>query len=102
MWNPSRKHGKPATRSKLRGLLRKKKNKAEEWEKAKREFDSTGGTPFNGIRAIAKSHNAAIAPLKHYTDHNMKCRHDSDTDSSALVADSGHDDSWDDDLDDTM
>ena len=80
----------------------KKKKQAEEREKAKREFDSVGGTPFNGVRAIAKRHNVAIACLKRYADRNAKCRHDSDTDSSALVAYSGPDDSWDGDSDTTM
>ena len=80
----------------------KKKKQAEKWEKAKQEFDSVGGTPFNGVRAIAKRHNVAIARLKCYADRNAKCRHDSDTDSSALVADSGPDDSWDGDSDATM
>ena len=31
-----------------------KKKQAERWEKAKRQFDSVGRTPFNGVKAIAK------------------------------------------------
>ena len=57
------------------------------------EFDSVGGTLFNGVRLIAKRHKVAIARLKRYADCNAKCKHDSDTDSSALVANNGPDDS---------
>ena len=41
-----------------------KKQKAKKWEEAKREYDSVGGTPFHGVRAIAKKHNVFISPLK--------------------------------------
>ena len=80
----------------------KKKKQAEEWEKAKGEYDSVGGTPFNGVRAIVKKHNVAKARLKCYADCNAKCNHGYDTDSSALGGDSGSDDSWDGDSDTTM
>ena len=86
----------------MRGLLRKKKKQAEDWEKAKREFDSIGGTPFNGVRAIAQRNHVALACLKRYADRNAKSNHGYDTDSSALVGDSGSDDSWDGDSDATM
>ena len=66
----------------------KKKKQAKDWEKAKREFDSVGGTPFNGVRAIAKGHNVARARLKRYAHHNAKCNHGYDIDSSALGGDS--------------
>ena len=79
-----------------------KKKKAENWEKAKREYDSVGGTPFNGVRAIAKKHDVAIARLRCYADRCAKRHHGYDTDSSALVLDSGFDDSWDGDSDATM
>ena len=69
---------------------------------SKREFDSVEGTPFNGVRAIAKRHEVAIECLKRYTGCNAKPRHDFNTDSSALVADSGPDDSWDGDSNATM
>ena len=100
--NPGKKHGKPTANNKLRGLLRKKKKQVEDWEKAKREFDSVGGTPFNGVRAIAKRHNVARARLKRYTNRNAKRNHGYDTDSSALGGDSEFDDSWDGDSDATM
>ena len=80
----------------------KKKRQAEKWEKAKWEFDSIWGTPFNRVTAIAKRHDVAIAHLKRYMDRNAKRRHDFDTDSSALVADSEPGDSWDGDSDATM
>ena len=79
-----------------------KKKQAEDWEKAKREFDSVRGTPFNGVRAIAKRHNVPKARLKCYADHNTKRNHGYDTDCSALGGDSGSDDSWDGDSDATM
>ena len=52
----------------------KKKKEAENWEKAKREFDSIGGTPFNGVRAIAKKHHVCKARLKRYAERNMNTR----------------------------
>ena len=67
------------------GCSEKKKQK-EEWEKAKWEFDFIWGTLFNMVRAIEKKHNVAIARLKCYVDRNTKCRHDCDTNFSALVA----------------
>ena len=79
-----------------------KKKKAQKWEEAKREFDSVGGTPFNGVRAIAKKHNVAITRLRRYADRSAKRHHVYDTDSSALGGDSGSDDSWDGDSDATM
>ena len=45
-----------------------KKKKAENLEKAKREYDSVGGTPFHGVRAIANKHGVFIACLKCYAD----------------------------------
>ena len=81
---------------------KKKKKEAKDWEKAKQEFDSIGGTPFNGVRAIAKKHNVAKACLKHYADCNTKRHHGYDTDSSALGGDSWSDDSWDGDSDATI
>ena len=80
----------------------KNKEQAEKWEKAKWEFDSIGGTPFNGVRGIAKKNHVAITHLKWYADRNAKYNHVYDTHSSALVADSGPDDSWDGDSDATM
>ena len=79
-----------------------KKEKAENWEKAKQKYDSVGGTPFKGVRAIAKEHDVAIACLKCYADRNAKRNHGYDTDSSALVSNSGSDDYWDGDSDATM
>ena len=79
-----------------------KKKKAEKWEEAKREYDSVGGTPFHGVRAIAKKHNVFISRLRRYADRNVKRHHGYDTDSSALGGDSGSDDSWDGDSDATM
>ena len=84
------------------GCCKRKKKKAENWEKAKREFDSVGGTPFNGVRAIVNKHHVAKARMKHYVEHNAKRNHGYDTDSSALGGDSGSDDSWDGDSDATM
>ena len=49
-----------------------KKEKAQNWEKAKRDYDSVGGTPFNGVRAIARENNVAIARLRRYADRNCK------------------------------
>ena len=69
------------------------KKHAKNWEKAKRKFDSIGGTTFNRIRAITKRNKVALAHLKCYADRNVKRNHAYDTDSSALVADSGSDDS---------
>ena len=79
-----------------------KKKKAENWEKAKRDYDSVGGTPFNGVRAIAREHNVAIARLRCYVDRCTKRHHGYDTDSLALVSDSGSDDFGDGDSDATM
>ena len=79
-----------------------KKKKAQKWEEAEREYDSVGGTPFHGVRAIAKKHNVFITRLRRYVDHNAKRHHGYDTDSSALGGDSGSDDSWDGDSDATM
>ena len=47
----------------VRATLDKKK-KAENWEKAKRQYDSVGGTPFDGVRAIVREHDVAIARLR--------------------------------------
>ena len=79
-----------------------KKEKVENWEEAKREFDSVGGTPFHRVSAIAKKHDVAIACLRRYRNCTMKRYHGYGTDSSALVSDSGSDDSWDGDSDATM
>ena len=79
-----------------------KKEKAQNWEKAKRDYDSVGGTPFNGVRAIARENNVAIARLRRYADRSAKRHHGYDTNSSALVSDSGSDDSGDGDSDATM
>ena len=68
----------------------------------KREYDSIGGTPFNGVRAIAKKHNVFISRLRCYGGRNAKRHHGYDTESSALVSDSGSDDSGDGDSDATM
>ena len=80
----------------------KKEKEAQKWEEAKWEFDSVGGTPFNGVRAIAKRKRVSAACLKRYVDHNAKHHHGYDTDSSALGGDSGSDDSGDGDSDSTM
>ena len=79
-----------------------KKQKAKKWEEAKQEYDSIGGTPFHRVRAIAKKYNVFISRLKRYADRNAKHHHGYDTDSSALVSDSGSDDSGDGDSDTTM
>ena len=79
-----------------------KKKKAEKWEEAKREYDSVGGTPFHGVRAIAKKHNVFMSRLRRCADCNTKRHHGYDTDSSALGGDSGSDDSWDGDSNATM
>ena len=92
----------PAASNKLRGLLRKKKKNAQKWEDAKGEFDSVGGTPFNGVKAIAKRKGVSARRLRRYAKRTAKRHHGSDTDSSALVSDSGSDDSGDGDSDATM
>ena len=79
-----------------------KKKKAQNWEKTKRDYDSIWGTLFNGVRAIAKEHNVAIARLRSYAHRSAKRHHGYDTDSSALGGDSGCDDSGDGDSDATM
>ena len=79
-----------------------KKKKEQNWEKAKRDYDSFGGTPFHGFKAIAQENSVSAARLKRYVDRNAKRHHGYDTDSSALVSDSGSDDSWDGDSDATM
>ena len=79
----------------------KKEKEAQKWEEAKREFDSVGGTPFNGVRAIAKRKRVSAARLKRYADRCAKHHHSYDTDSSALVSDSGSDDPGDGDSDAT-
>ena len=79
-----------------------KEKEAQKWEEAKREFDSVGGTPFNGVRAIANRKRVSATCLKRYADRNTKCHQGYDTDSSALVSDSGSDDSGDGDSDATM
>ena len=60
------------------------------------------GTLFNGVRAIAKEHNVAIARLRRYAHRSAKRHHGYDTDSSALGGDSGSDDPGDGDSDATM
>ena len=84
-----------------RAAQEKKKNE-ENWEKAKRDYDSFGGTPFHGYKAIANENNVSAARLKRYVDRNAKRHHGYDTDSSALGGDSGSDDSGDGDSDATM
>ena len=79
-----------------------KRERSKRWEEAKREFDSVGGTPFNGVRAIAKRKRVSAARLKRYVDRNAKRHQGYDTNSSALVLDSGSDDSGDGDSDATM
>ena len=79
-----------------------KKRNSEKWEEAKWEYDSVGGTPFHGVRAIAKRQNVFISHLRCYADRNAKCHHGYDTDSSGLGGDSRSDDSWDGDSDVTM
>ena len=79
-----------------------RKKKAQKWEEAKREYDSVGGTPFNGVKAIAHRKGVSAARLKRYADHNAKRHHGYNTDSSVLVSDSGSDDSGDGDSDATM
>ena len=83
-------------------VAQEKKKKAQKWEEAKREYDSIGGTPFNGFKAIAQRKGVSAVGLKHYADHNAKRHHGYNTDSSALVSDSGSDDSGDGDSDATM
>ena len=83
-------------------VAQEKKKKAQKWEEAKREYDSVGGTPFNGVKAIAQRKGVSAARLKCYVDHNTKRHHGYDTDSTALVSDSGSDDSGDGDSDATM
>ena len=78
------------------------KKKQKNGRKQRGEYDSIGGTPFHRVRAIAKKHNVFISRLRHYADHNAKCHHGYDTDSSVLGGDSGSDDSWDGDSDTTM
>ena len=78
------------------------KEKSRKLGEAKWQYDSVGGNPFNGVRAIAREHDVAIACLRHYADRCAKRHHGYDTDSSALVSDSGSDDSGDGDLDAAM
>ena len=80
----------------------KKKKKAKKWEDAKGEFHSVGGTPFNGVKAIAHRNGVSAKRLRRYAERTAKRHHGSDTDSSALVSDSGSDDSGDGDSDATM
>ena len=68
----------------------------------KREFDSVGGTSFNGARAIVRRNHVPKARLKCYADCNVKSNHGYDTDSTDFGGDSGSDDSWDGDSDATM
>ena len=86
----------------MRAAEKKKKKQAKDWEKAKREFDSVGETPFNRVRAIEKRHDVVIARLKCYVDFNVKHNHGYDTDSTDLGGDGESDDSWDGDSDVTM
>ena len=83
-----------------RAAEEKKKN-AQKWEDAKGEFDSVGGTPFNGVKAIAQRKGVSAARLRRYADRTAKRHHGYDTDSLALVWDSGSDDSGDGDSDAT-
>ena len=93
--------GRPLPATSCEGCSGKKK-KAQKWEEAKWEYDSVGGTPFHGVRAIVKKHNVFISLLRRFADHNPKRHHGYDTDSSALGGDSGSDGSWDGDSDATM
>ena len=79
-----------------------KKERSKRLGETKQEFDSVGGTPFNGVRAIAQRNHVSRACLKRYADCNAKHNHGYITDSSALGGDSGSDDSWDGDSDATM
>ena len=85
----------------MRAPQEKEKN-AKKWEEAKGVFDSVGRTPFNGVKAIAQRKGVSTARLKRYVDRNTKRHHGYDTDSSALVSDSGSNDSGDGDSDATM
>ena len=49
-----------------------------------------------------REHDVVIARLRRYADRCVKLYHGYDTDSSALVSDSGSDDSLDGDSDATM
>ena len=91
-----------AHRKQQAARVAQKKKEAEKWEEAKWEFDSVGGTPFNGVRAIANRKRVSAARLKCYADRNAKRHQGYNTDSSALVSDSGSDDSGDGDSDATM
>ena len=84
----------------MRAAKEKEKN-AKKWEEAKGVFDSVGRTPFNGVKAIAQRKGVS-ARLKGYADRNAKHHHGYNTDSSALVSDSGSDDSGDGDSDAPM
>ena len=93
--------GSPPSATSCEGCSGKKKQKKQKnWEEAKREYDSVGGTPFHGVRAIAKKTQCFfISCLKCYAGpQTQKCHHGYDTDSSALVSDSGSDDSGDGDF----
>ena len=74
----------------------------KKWEEAKGVFDSVGRNPFNGVKAIAQRKGVSATRLRRYADRTAKRHHGYDTDSSALVSNSGSDDSGDGDSDATM
>ena len=93
--------GSPPPAKSHEGYSEKKETRRRLGENEAR-IDFVGGTPFNGVRAIAKRQNVAKAHLKRYADQNAKRNHGYDADSSALGGDSASDDSWDGDSDATM
>ena len=95
--------GFEALRQKWAARAAEKKRKQKEiWEATKRDYDAVGGTPFNGTKAIAKRHNVSAARLKRFADRRARRCKVSDTDSSACIAATGSDDSWDGDSDATF
>ena len=72
------------------------------WRKRSGNLILLGGTPFNGVKAIAHRKGVSTRRLRRYAARTAKRHHGYDTDSSALVSDSGSDDSGDGDSDTTM
>ena len=70
--------GSPPPATSCEGCSEKKET-SRNWEKAKREFDSIWGTPFHGVKAIAKKNKVAATCLKCYVDRNVKHNHGYDT-----------------------
>ena len=81
----------------IASAVHRKAKEKDNWSKAIANWDDFGGQLGCGYKPIAKKHSVSAARLKLYKDGEY-C----DSLSSGLLADSGGDDSGDDDSDQTF